>query len=194
MSADAGGNERVIALRRPPIRQATLVRTDVERAFAAFVRTIGAWWPLRPYSSGKGRVRTVTIEERVGGRTFETWEDGTTVAWGTIVAWEPPSRFVLAWAMTPAPTEVEFRFTSLGPSLTRVAVEHRGWEALSDRQVAESCPLPYEGGPEGLGAFASGWARILACFAAFACSNEPSGTAHGMPLAPATTRTTDTRR
>jgi hypothetical protein len=38
---------------------------------------------------------------------------------------------------TPAPTEVELMFTPLGPALTRVAVEHRGWEALDDAQLRE---------------------------------------------------------
>jgi uncharacterized protein YndB with AHSA1/START domain len=85
------------------------------------------------------------------------------VDWGTLRAWEPPERFVMSWHMTSVTTEVEFRFTALGPSLTRVAVEHRGWEALSEEQLAADCAL--RGGYTG-GAFIRGWARILACLAA----------------------------
>jgi hypothetical protein len=44
-----------------------------------------------------------------------------------------------------------------------VAVEHRGWEALTEEQVGEACRLP--GGYYG-GAYAAGWARILARLAA----------------------------
>ena len=48
----------------------------------------------------------------------------------------------MTWQMTPVPTEIELRFKALGPALTRVEVEHRGWEALSDEQVAAECALP----------------------------------------------------
>lgn len=152
-------------LRREPVRQATLVRSGVGHTFDVFVRTIGAWWPLVPYSAGGDRVRDVTFERRPGGRVYETWEDGTTVDWGEVHIWEPPERFVMTWFFTGQPTEVELTFTALGPSLTRVAVEHRGWEALSDEQLSEACALP--GGYAG-GVFSAGWDQILARLAAAA--------------------------
>ncbi len=46
--------------------------------------------------------------------------------------------------------------------LTRVDVEHRGWERLTEEQLRAACAMP--GGYEG-GAFTAGWAHILACFA-----------------------------
>ena len=147
-----------VALRRPPIRQATLVRSDVEHTFTVFVREIGVWWPTPMISAGRERVRTVTVEPQEGGRVFETWHDGTTVDWGRLLAWEPPRRFTMSWLCTPAPTEVELTFTPLGPALTRVAVEHRGWEALSEAQTREDCALP---GGYAAGSFATGWIRIL---------------------------------
>ena len=153
----------VTPLRRPPVRQSTVVRSDVDHTFEVFVRTIGIWWPVQPFSAGQDRVRDVTVERRVGGRVYETWHDGTTVTWGELLAWDPPERFVMTWTFTPAPTEVELTFRALGPALTRVAVEHRGWEALSEEQAAEDCALP--GGYAG-GAYAAGWARILARLAA----------------------------
>ena len=57
----------------------------------------------------------------------------------------------------------ELTFTAVGPSLTRVAVEHRGWEALSEAQLREDCAEP---GGYAAGAFTTGWARILAALAA----------------------------
>jgi uncharacterized protein YndB with AHSA1/START domain len=149
----------VTPLRRPPVRQSTVVRSDREHTFDVFVRTIGIWWPVNPFSAGKDRVRDVTIEPRTGGRVYETWRDGTQVTWGELLAWDPPERFVMTWTMTPVPTEVELRFLVLGPALTQVEVEHRGWEALSDEQLAEDCALP--GGYLG-GSHAAGWTRILA--------------------------------
>jgi hypothetical protein len=159
--AEGPASRRVVtALRRPPVRQSTLVRAGVGRTFDSFVTTIGAWWPVQPFSAGKDRVRDVTIEQRLGGRVYETWDDGTEVNWGTVTAWEPPERFTMTWTGTPAATEVEFTFTALGPALTRVTVEHRGWEALTEEQLAADCALP---GGYTSGAYSQGWATILAC-------------------------------
>ena len=100
---------------------------------------------------------------RRGGRVYETWHDDTTVDWGELLVWDPPHRFTMSWTCTPAPTEVELTFSALGPSLTRVAVEHRGWEALSRGPAPRRlrrCPVAT---PR---AFATGWARILAALAA----------------------------
>jgi uncharacterized protein YndB with AHSA1/START domain len=160
-SAKAAGRRGVTALRRPPVRQATVVRAGIGPTFGTFVSTIGAWWPVQPFSAGKGRVRDVTIEQRTGGRIYETWDDGTEIDWGTVTAWEPPARFVMTWAFTPAPTEVEFTFAVLGPALTRVAVEHRGWEALTEEQLSQDCALP---GGYTAGAYLAGWAWILQAF------------------------------
>ena len=57
-------DEAPIPLRRPPIRQSTLVRSGVEHTFAVFVREIGTWWPTPTFSAGRNRVRTVTVEHR----------------------------------------------------------------------------------------------------------------------------------
>ena len=153
----------VTALRRPPVQQSTVVRSDVGHTFDTFVRTIGVWWPVTPFSAGQDRVRDVTFERRLGGRVYETWDDGTQVDWGTLRTWEPPERFVMSSNITSVTTEVELRFTMLGPALTRVSVEHRGWEALTEEQLAADCALP---GGYASGSFDRGWAHILACLAA----------------------------
>lgn len=164
----------ILPFARPPIRQATTVRVERAAAFHGFVRTIGSWWPVEPFSAGGERVRDVTVEQRAGGRVVETWDDGTRVDWGELRVWEPSHRFVMTWAMTPATTEVEFTFAELGPALTRVSVEHRGWEALDDEQLARDCAL--RGGYTG-GAYETGWRIILAAFAAAATSLPPEGPA-----------------
>jgi uncharacterized protein YndB with AHSA1/START domain len=157
--------DTVTTLRRPPIRQSTLVRSDRAHTFEVFVATIGQWWPLQPYSAGGERVREVHVEPRVEGRVYEAWDDGTECDWGRLLAWEPPARLVMTWEMTPAPTEVELLFTALGPALTRVAVEHRGWEQLTAEQLGEDCARP--GGYVG-GAFVRGWTEILGALTAAA--------------------------
>jgi hypothetical protein len=59
----------VTALRRPPVRQSVLVRSDRQHTFEVFVATIGTWWPVTPFSAGKDRVRDVTFERQPGGYT-----------------------------------------------------------------------------------------------------------------------------
>jgi hypothetical protein len=54
---------------------------------------------------------------------------------------------------------------SVGPALTRVSVEHRGWEKLTEEQLARDCALP---GGYVDGAYVEGWARILGRLAAAA--------------------------
>jgi hypothetical protein len=159
------GTGTATALRRPPVRQAVLVRSDRRHTFDTFVATIGTWWPVNPFSAGQDRVRDVTFERRRGGRVYETWQDGTEVDWGEVLVWEPPARFVMTWNVTSVTTEVELTFAELAPALTRVSVEHRGWERLTEEQLARDCALP--GGYAG-GAFRHGWARILSRLAAAA--------------------------
>jgi uncharacterized protein YndB with AHSA1/START domain len=156
-------NADVVPLRRPPIRQSTLVRSDVAHTFDVFVDTIGAWWPLRPYSIGQEKVHDVVVERERGGRVYELWADGTAVTWGRLLAWEPPHRFVMTWEVLSAVTEVELVFRALGPDLTRVAVEHRGWENLTEEQIAASSLVERYG---------TGWTAILAAFAAAAADSS----------------------
>src|SRR6516162_11244851 len=152
----------VTVLRRPPVRQSTLVRASAQHTFTTFVTTIGAWWPAQAFSAGKDRVREITVEQRQGGRVYETWDDGTEIDWGTLTAWQPPERFTMTWTGTPATTEVELTFTAFGPALTRVTVEHRGWEALTEEQLAADCALP---GGYSSGAYLQGWEHVLNTFA-----------------------------
>jgi uncharacterized protein YndB with AHSA1/START domain len=58
--------------------------------------------------------------------------DGTEGTWATILAWDPPRSFVLAWKPNLTdnpPTELEITFTP-DDGGTRVDLEHRGWERL----------------------------------------------------------------
>lgn len=141
-----------------PIRKAITVRSDVDHTFGVFVREIGQWWPTRPFSVGQDQVVAVIFEPFVGGRVYETWADGNEVDWGRVLAWTPPTRFAMTWEILPAVTEVEVRFLALGPNLTRVEVEHRGWERLTAAQLAVA--TTQEGG------YSAGWERILSVFGA----------------------------
>jgi hypothetical protein len=157
-SADAAG--KVIPLRRPPIRQATVVRSGAAHTFDVFVRTIGTWWPVRPFSLGQDRVADVTFEPHLGGRVYETWDDGSTVSWGHVLDWNPPRGFTISWEILAAVTEVELTFRPLGPALTRVELEHRGWERLSEADLASATSVH--------GGYDRGWVQVLDAFRAVA--------------------------
>jgi uncharacterized protein YndB with AHSA1/START domain len=136
------------------LRRTTLVRSSAVHTFDVFTGRLAEWWPRVPYSLGGDRVVDVTLDGRVGGRVCECWDDGTTRTWGHVTAWERPARFAMTWEVFGAPTEVELRFRVLGPALTRVELEHRGWERLSEAEQAEA--------QQAAGGYGAGWETILA--------------------------------
>ncbi|MBA3718822.1 MAG: SRPBCC domain-containing protein [Nocardioidaceae bacterium] len=141
------------------IQRDVTVNADPARAFRLFTAGIGSWWPTKTHSLAaeeEHAVRSVVFEERTGGRVYEVAADGTEDTWATVLAWEPPTRLVLAWKPShrdDPPTEVEVRFSPAG-SGTRVDLEHRGWERLGAdaAERAESYP--------------DGWVLVLGRFAA----------------------------
>jgi uncharacterized protein YndB with AHSA1/START domain len=118
------------------VRRTVEVKTSAAHAFEVFTVGIGRWWPPS-HTIGKGKLKTAVIEPRVGGRWYGEDEDGATTEWGKVLAFEPPSRVVLAWQISDqwrfdpkVMTEVEVRFTPIAAKLTRVDLEHRHLERL----------------------------------------------------------------
>jgi hypothetical protein len=113
--------------RGSPVRQSTVVRVPLARR-STFVRTIDAWWPKR-YSVGRAgpppRAGATArwADLRAVGRRHHP-RVGRARVWG-----RRPSSCQLC---TPAP-ESSSR-SGRGPAPHRVAVEHRGWEALTAAQ------------------------------------------------------------
>ena len=118
------------------VRRQITVSGSQERAFEVFTARLGSWWP-RAYSIGQSPMADFIIEPKVGGRWYEVGEDGNQCDTGSVIAFEPPARLMLAWHLNgqwqfdPDPahaSEVEVRFIAEGPSHTRVELEHRGFE------------------------------------------------------------------
>lgn len=116
------------------VRKVVRVELPLERAFELFTTRVGSWWPTLTHSIHGAEVRELVWEAREGGRLYEVSNAGDEADWADVVAWEPPSRFVLAWRVNPERpvTEVEVRFTAEGDG-TRVELEHRGWDARTAR-------------------------------------------------------------
>ena len=115
-----------------PIRFDFEVACPPDRAFAVWTEEIDRWWPADHTVTGTDDL-TVVLEPRAGGRIFERTPGGVEHDWGEITVWEPPRRLGYLWHLRrdrADATQVDVRFEAAGEGRTRVAIEHRGWEAL----------------------------------------------------------------
>lgn len=129
----------------PPlaVRKTVTVQAPQAVAFEVFTARIASWWPMATHHIGKADCAAVVMEPRAGGRWFERGVDGSECDWGRVLAWEPPSRVLLAWQLSAAwafdpaiHTEVEVRFAAVDAKTTRVELEHRGLEAYGTDALA----------------------------------------------------------
>jgi uncharacterized protein YndB with AHSA1/START domain len=113
------------------------VKATPERAFAAFVGEIGAWWRPSPLFETTPRPGRLSFEapgvSGEGGRLIETRAGGKVFEIGKVFAWDPPHRLVFSWRQANFPldlhTEVEVGFEAVGDE-TRVSIEHRGFDQV----------------------------------------------------------------
>jgi len=154
-----------------PIVRSVTVRGGAERAFRIFTERMGSWWPHGTHSRAAMEfeedgvtVAEIEFQGRVGGRILEHLSDGRVMPWAEVLVWEPPARFVVAWKphdRPQPPTEVEVTFVA-EEDFTRVTLEHRGWERLTE-DVAEV-----------YASYGSGWVGTLSRFAEAANEEEVS--------------------
>jgi uncharacterized protein YndB with AHSA1/START domain len=110
------------------------VAATPERAFAAFVEEIGAWWrPNGLFQTTPRAPGRLAFEPGEGGRLTETLANGKVFEIGRITVWQPPTRLVFSYRQANFPvdlhTEVEVGFEAVGEE-TRVSVEHRGFDRV----------------------------------------------------------------
>jgi uncharacterized protein YndB with AHSA1/START domain len=115
----------------------TVVPTSPDRAFDLFTREVDAWWRR---SSRHRATPAASIVRFDDDRLVEVTDEGSTQL-GSVLAWEPGVRFVLAWhgpLWAPAEdSEVEVTFEPDSGG-TRVTVEHRGWTSVRTGDAAAS--------------------------------------------------------
>jgi uncharacterized protein YndB with AHSA1/START domain len=140
------------------------VKAPPARAFELFATEMGRWWPKGRTIGQKPHVEVV-IEPKVGGQWFERDADGNETHWGKVLAWEPPSRLLLAWQIDSAwgydpnfVTELELTFAPAEGGGTLVTLEHRNLERFGTDAARHA---------EKLG---GGWPSMLADFARYAGS------------------------
>ena len=125
-----------IAVAIAPVRKSVRVKAPIDHAFEVFTTGLTRWWPNN-HGIGKKPIAKVLMEPRLGGRWLEIAEDGTETSAATIIAWEPPKRFVLQWQVnaqwkpdTAMQSEVDVRFTAQGPGDTLVELVHHKFETM----------------------------------------------------------------
>jgi uncharacterized protein YndB with AHSA1/START domain len=125
------------------VQSQIVVEAPIDEAFSVFTEGIGSWFPPE-YNLLEVEIAERVFEPRVGGRIYDRGTDGTECHWARVLAYEPPSRVVFSWDISPRwqietdhekTSEVEVRFTSEAPERTRVELEHRhldrhgeGWQ------------------------------------------------------------------
>jgi uncharacterized protein YndB with AHSA1/START domain len=141
--ADPGQDEA----KMQPVRRSIRVKATPERAFRVFAEEMDSWWP-KSHHIGSSPMKGIVVEGRAGGAIYTIQEDGANCPWASVIAWEPPHRFVFAWQVTPGwkyesdlsrCSEVEILFTPADDGTTLVELEHRhferhgeGWETMRD--------------------------------------------------------------
>jgi len=147
-------------IRPAPVRKSIRVNATPDRAFDVFTSGIGRWWP-KSHKIGQADLDRPVIEPRAGGRWYELDVDGSECELGKVAVWEPPSRLILIWQLTPEfrfdadlITEVEVTFTPDGDG-TVVDLEHRDLERMGDQAEAMAETVSGPGG----------WPALLQLFA-----------------------------
>jgi uncharacterized protein YndB with AHSA1/START domain len=147
-----------------PVRKSIRVRATAERAFHVFTTEMDSWWP-RTHHIGSSPMKRVVIEARPGGSIYTEQEDGTSCHWGSVLRWEPPHRFVMAWQINPdwhyepdlaKCSEVEVRFTPADDGTTLVELEHRNLQRHGGACATMRGQVDSEGG----------WGSLLTLFGA----------------------------
>jgi uncharacterized protein YndB with AHSA1/START domain len=132
---------------RTTISIQTLVEAPIERAFRVFIEEFDR---IKPHEHNmlSVEIAETVFEPRVGGHVYDRGVDGSVCRWARVLAFEPPSRIVISWDISPRwqvetnperCSEVEIRFIAEATDRTRVELEHRhldrhgeGWETARD--------------------------------------------------------------
>src|SRR3954452_1745669 len=127
------------------IRHEVVVEAPLERAFSVFTDGFGRFKP-REHNLLAVDIEETVFETRPGGHIYDRGVDGSECRWARVLAYEPPTRVVFSWDISPywqietdtdKTSEVEVRFLEEAPERTRVVLEHPhldrhgdGWEGL----------------------------------------------------------------
>jgi uncharacterized protein YndB with AHSA1/START domain len=129
------------------VRKSIVVEASISRAFKVFTEDFGSFKP-REHNLLKVEIAETVFEPKVGGFLYDRGVDGSVCHWARVLAYEPPSRVLLSWKISPQwqieedqlkTSEWEVRFIAENPQRTRVEIEHRnlerhgeGWQGVRE--------------------------------------------------------------
>ncbi len=129
------------------VKQSVVVDAPIERAFKVFTEDFGSFKPPE-HNLLRVPIAETVFERHVGGHIYDRGIDGSECRWARVLAYEPPTRLLLSWNISPRwqietdparTSEWEVRFTAEAANRTRVEIEHRnldrhgqGWESERD--------------------------------------------------------------
>jgi uncharacterized protein YndB with AHSA1/START domain len=134
------------------VKASIVVEAPIERAFAVFTEDFGRFKPPE-HNLLQAEIAETVFEPRAGGHLYDRGVDGSECRWARVLAYEPPTRVVFSWDISPQwqietelekTSEVEVRFVAEAQERTRVELEHRnlerhgdGWEGVRDGVASE---------------------------------------------------------
>jgi uncharacterized protein YndB with AHSA1/START domain len=134
------------------VRTSIVVEAPIERAFSVFTEGFGRFKPPE-HNLLEVEIAETVFETREGGHVYDRGVDGSECRWARVLAYEPPSRVVISWDISPhwqietdleKTSEVEVRFVAESARHTRVELEHRnlerhgeGWEGVREGVAGE---------------------------------------------------------
>lgn len=116
----------------PDVRKSVTVEAGAATCFRVFTEHPAAWWPPTHVLVKKERAG-LAFEPGVGGRYYEWDVDGTEIAWGKILEWEPDRRIVMTWRIDgnwqsitddERASEIEVDFEPVDAGHTKVSLAH----------------------------------------------------------------------
>jgi uncharacterized protein YndB with AHSA1/START domain len=115
----------------PDVRRSITVPAPAGEAFRIYTECAAEWLPTGHTFIENPRV--IAMEPWVGGRFYERGADGTEIARGAILRWEPPRRVVLTWRIGPSwqpvfdderASRIEAEFVPAGPETTELVLTY----------------------------------------------------------------------
>ena len=129
------------------VRTSIVVEAPISRAFEVFTTDFGSFKPAE-HNMLKVEIAETVFEPKAGGFLYDRGVDGSVCRWARVLAYDPPTRVLLSWDISPhwqieedlaKTSEWEVRFIAEAPQRTRVEIEHRcldrhgeGWQGVRD--------------------------------------------------------------
>ena len=118
------------------VRKELMIGVSLERAFAAFLNEINAWWPVE-YTWSKDTLKELRIEARKDGLCTETGPYGFRCDWGRLTEFVENQSLGLKWQISPKrepvpdpekASDIRMRFNRSGDSSVILEFEHFNFE------------------------------------------------------------------